>query len=53
MKIPHKISLQKSKAAGIEEWMDGGGCGGKMARHTKIIGDRRSAPFKTVFPHQK
>lgn len=26
------MSLQK---AGIEKWMDGGGCGGKMARHTK------------------
>lgn len=37
MKIPHKIGVQKSKAAGIEQWMDGGGCGGKMARHTRIL----------------
>lgn len=42
-----------SKKAGSRHWegMDGGGgCGGKMARHTKNpFGDRISAPFKFFF----
>ena len=33
MKIPHKMGLQKGRQQA--QRTDGGGCGGKMARHTK------------------
>lgn len=32
-----KRASKKAQAAGTEEWMGSGGCGGKMARHTKIL----------------